>query len=58
MSMDKSHMLITGLSMAILGLSIYIFVKKQQKKEHFVSPLYNDTGMPDYEGQSYAKLGY
>lgn len=48
------------LSITILILCIYIFVKKQQNKnskENFVSPLYNDTGLPDYENTEYSPLG-
>ena len=48
------------LSITILILCIYIFVKKQQNKnskKNFVSPLYNDTGLPDYENTEYSPLG-
>ncbi len=57
--METNHVIITLLSLAILALSIYIFVRKQRSSsEHFSSPQYDDMGAGHaWDNQDYAALG-
>ncbi len=55
--METQHGIITFLSLAILVLSVYIYLKKEAKSEHFVSPLYNDLGAGhDWDNSDFATV--
>ncbi len=55
--MEKTHAIISALSIAVLILSIYIFIRKEGKSESFVSPLYNDMGAGhDWDNSDFATV--
>jgi hypothetical protein len=55
--METTHTIITILSVLVLLLSIYIYLRKEGKAENFVSPLYNDLGSGhEWDNQDYATV--
>ncbi len=55
--MENTHTIITVLSMIVLGLSVYIYMRKEGLAEHFVSPLYNDMGAGhDWDNTDFATV--
>ncbi len=55
--MENTHVFITILSIIILLLSIYIYLKKKGHLENFSAPLYNDLGAGhDWDNNDYATV--
>ena len=57
LQMENTHTIISVLSVLVLILSVYIYLRKEGKAENFAAPLYNDLGAGhDWDNTDYATV--